>query len=124
MAFPRFVAAGAINTGATYLLYVALLWVIPYGWAYSVSFLAGILLGYLLNSRWVFREAPSLKTAAGYPLIYATNYVLGICLLWLLVDKLGAPAFLAPLVVIPVSVPIMYLLTRALFKKNHDARLD
>lgn len=118
MAFPRYVAAGLVNTGVTYVLYLILLQVLPYLWAYSITFLAGIALGYALNCFWVFRNEVSLKTAMGYPVIYGANYLLGVALLWILVDKLDVPSALAPLFVVAMSVPIMYFVTKILFKKK------
>ena len=118
MAFPRFVVAGAINTGATYLLYLLLLQVSPYGVAYSLSFVAGILIGYLLNSLWVFKRGLETRTATTYPLAYLLNYLLGIGLLWVLVDVTGLPASVAPLLVMLVSVPLMYVVTKTLFQER------
>ena len=38
MAFSRFLIAGALNTGLTYLLYLGLLFLMPYVWAYSLTY--------------------------------------------------------------------------------------
>ena len=76
MAFPRFLIAGAVNTGLTYVLYLGLLLLIPYVWAYSVTYAVGIGTGYLLNARWVFKRVPSLSSATAYPLTYVLNYLL------------------------------------------------
>jgi len=117
--FPRYIVAGALNTLATYALYLALLHVMPYLWAYVVTYGVGIVLGYVLNACWVFRHRPSVRTAAGYPLVYAANLALGAGLLAALVEVIGMPREWAPLVVLGIMVPLMFLLTRALFQRGH-----
>lgn len=108
----RFLVAGGANTVLTYLIYLGLLTIVPYAVAYSVSFVLGIGISYLLNVFWVFRSKPSVRSALGVPLIYAGQYLLGLCLLALLVEVLHVDRRLAPLIVIAVSVPITYVLTR------------
>ncbi len=116
MEFPRFVIAGAVNTGVTYVIYLILLLLMPYFWAYSVAYVAGIAIGYGLNSWWVFRTAPGMRTVAVYPLTYALNYLIGVGLLWLLVEIIEISEELAPLIVVGISVPAMYFLTKAAFR--------
>lgn len=120
MTFPRFVIAGGLNTALTYILYLGLLPLMPYAWAYSLSYVAGIALGYLLNSKWVFKSQASFRTATAYPLTYGINYVLGVGLLWLLVEFVGVPKEIAPLIVVAVSMPVMYVITRSLFQGRLD----
>ena len=115
MAFPRFLIAGAVNTGLTYALYLGLLFLMPYVWAYSLTYAIGICIGYLLNARWVFKRAPSLSSATAYPLTYALNYLLGVGMLWLLVELIHIPKEIAPLLVVAVSVPVMYIVTKSIF---------
>jgi putative flippase GtrA len=117
MAFPRFLIAGAVNTGLTYILYLGLLFLMPYVWAYSLTYVAGIGLGYALNAYWVFKEAPSLRSATTYPVTYGINYLLGMAVLWLLVELMNMPKEIAPLVVVATSVPIMYLISKRIFKR-------
>lgn len=118
---PKYLIAGAINTGLTYLLYLMLVKVMPYIWAYSLTFAAGIVLAYLLNALWVFKSRLQWRSMLSYPLAYVINYTLGVLLLWLLVEQLKLPKEIAPLLIVMLSVPIMYLITKAIFrggKKN------
>lgn len=116
MALSRFVIAGAANTCTTYVLYLALLQFMPYVAAYSVTYLVGIVLGYALNAYIVFKERPTAKSAAMYPLVYALNYLLGLSILYALVEFFDVQREIAPFIVIAVSVPIMYLATKFVFK--------
>lgn len=121
MGFSKFIVAGAFNTGLTYLMYLGLLYFLPYIWAYSLTYVCGIILGYVLNAFWVFRKKPELKTMLAYPLTYAINYVLGVALLWLLVARVGVPKEIGPLIVVLISVPVMYLFTRAIFRGTNNS---
>ena len=115
MVFPRFLIAGAVNTGLTYVLYLGFLFLMPYIWAYSLTYAVGIGIGYLLNARWVFKRAPSLGNATAYPLTYALNYLLGVGLLWLLVELFHIPKEIAPLLVGALTVSVMYIVTKSIF---------
>ncbi|EIF33060.1 putative membrane protein [Burkholderia sp. Ch1-1] len=117
MRFKRFLVSGAVNTLATYILYLLLLEFLPYTWAYTITYAAGIALGYLLSAKWVFKKDLSVRTAASYPLVYLINYAIGIGILKLCVRVLHVPAQVAPLIVICVTVPVMFILTRAIFRE-------
>ncbi len=115
---PKYLIAGALNTGLTYLLYLMLVKVMPYIWAYSLTFAAGIVLGYFLNALWVFKSRLQWQSILSYPLAYLINYVLGVLLLWLLVEQLRLPKEIAPLVVVIISLPIMYATTKLIFRRR------
>lgn len=111
----RFVIAGGLNTGLTYIVYLTLLLIMPYKIAYTLSFLTGIGLGYIFNATFVFRRKPVLRTASLYPFVYLVQYVMGILLLSLFVEKISLDEKIAPILVVIVSLPVMYYLTRLLF---------
>jgi putative flippase GtrA len=94
----------------------------PYVAAYSVTYLAGIVLGYVLNAYVVFKERPTAKSAAMYPLVYLLNYLLGLSLLYALVEFFDVQREIAPFLVIAVSVPIMYLATKFVFKGGENEK--
>ena len=108
----RFLAAGAVNTGLSYLAYLALLRWVTYRWAYSVSFVAGILLSFVLNSLFVFQVSLRWRRLLPYPGVYLVQYLLGLGILHLGVDLLGWDARLMPIAVLAVTVPVSFVLTR------------
>lgn len=114
----RFLVGGVLNTGATLVLYWLLLRVTNYQWAYLGSYCAGILLSYLLNTRYVFRAEHTWLRFAAFPLIYLVVYALGALTLRVSVHHLGVPATLAPLISIAVTLPVSFLLTRALLQRS------
>ena len=78
----RFLIAGGINTLATYLLYLAVLLVAPYPLAYSLSYAAGIIISFILNSRFVFRVPLRWSRLLRYPVVYVAQYLLGLCVIY------------------------------------------
>lgn len=113
----RFLVSGAANTAASYLLYLALQLAMPYQAAYAISFAAGIALAYALNVRFVFRATHTRAKALAFPLVYLFQYVAGALLLALLVERLGVAQELAPLVVVAVTIPVTFVLTRMLLAR-------
>jgi putative flippase GtrA len=115
--FYRFLVAGGLNTGLTYLIYLALLYLMSYVWAYTVTFVIGIAVGYLLNAKWVYRKEVKVGAATAYCFVYLGNYFLGVSLLYIFVELFEISMTLAPIGVVSLSVPIMYFLTRKLVFK-------
>jgi putative flippase GtrA len=110
--FIGFVLVGAANTGLTYLLYLALLQIARYPVAYSLTFVVGIFLSYYLNARFVFRVPLQLRKALQYPAVYAIQYLLGLGLLYLMVEILRMNEAIAPLLVVVITVPVTFLMSR------------
>ena len=114
--FVRFVFVGAVNTGSTYVLYALFALFLDYAIAYTLSYLAGIVIAYVLNARFVFDEPLRFSKALLYPLVYVVQYLCGLFLLHLLIDTLGLDKFLAPFVVIILSLPLTFVMNRLVLK--------
>lgn len=112
----RFLLGGALNTLATLLLYWLLMRFVHYQLAYLASYCAGILLSYVLNTRFVFRARHSWLKFVLFPLVYLVTYAIGALVLKVAVDYLGVPAGIAPLVSIAATLPVSFLLTRVLLQ--------
>ncbi len=112
----RFLLGGALNTGLTLVLYWVLLRFLHYQWAYLASFCAGILLSYLINTRYVFRAKHNWWKFAVFPLIYLVTYALGALALKLSVGHLGVPAAIGPLISIAVTLPVSFILSKLLLQ--------
>ncbi|MDD2031065.1 GtrA family protein [Pseudomonas sp. 39167] len=116
--FFRFLLTGGLNTIATYFLYLALLNILPYIWSYSISYVCGIFLAFVLNRFFVFKEHQGLKTVLLLPMVYVAQYTIGILVVWLWVRKLLLPEYLAPLAAIIISLPLTYILSKLIFVKS------
>lgn len=113
-----FLVAGVVNTGITLVLYWCLLLVLPYQLAYTLTYVAGIGLAYWLNTRFVFRVAPSVRTAAAYPAVYVVGYLTGLGALHFCAEILGWPHAVGIFVSILATIPVTFLLTRALLARS------
>src|SRR4051794_31289578 len=116
--FARFVVAGGVNTGISYAAYLLLLAFLPYLAAYTIAYLFGIALSYLLLTRFVFRTGPRLSTAVRFPLVYVAQYLLGSTVLTLLVEAFGIRASIAAIVAIVVSIPVTFALSRIVLRNR------
>ncbi len=114
--FVRFIVAGALNTGATYIIYRLILLAAPYAFAYTIAFVAGIGISFLLNTTYVFRTAPTVRAAAQYPLVYAVQYLAGLLGLYALVQYLGVDARIAPLITLLLTIPLSFVLSRRVIR--------
>jgi len=108
----RFVAAGAVNTGLSVLVYQAALFVMPHVPAYVLSYVAGIAIAYLLYSRRVFDVPLTASRFAAFTLFYSTSLAVGAALNAVLIEQLGVAERLAIFATIAVMLPVNYLGSR------------
>jgi putative flippase GtrA len=120
--FARFIFFGAVNTAITFAIYVCLLWLVTYSVAYTISYVAGIFMSYWLNAMFVFRERLSIGRALQYPLVYLVQYLLGLGLLFLLVEVANISKVVAPLLIVVLTLPITFLLSRYLIRRSWGLR--
>ncbi len=114
----RFLISGAINTAVTYAVYLVLLRYLDYRSAYGVAFVSGIAFSYLLNVRFVFRVRPNWRSAILFPLVYVIQYLVGLGVLQSAVERFAIPREFALLASIAVSIPLTFVLTRFLLRRN------
>ena len=120
--FLRFLLAGLFNTVAGYLMYLAFALFFDYRLAYTLSFAIGILLAYWVSTNFVFKAAWSWHRLAAFPSVYLVQYVLGLILIWVLVEKLQVSEKLAPVLTVPLTIPITFLVSRFIIKgRTHEA---
>ncbi len=119
--FLRFLVVGGINTAIGYGMYLLFNVVMDYRLAYTLSYLCGILVAFVLNSILVFRQALRWKSLAIYPVVYVLQYGLGLLLVWVCVSILYLPEAYAPLVVIPLAIPMTYAANRIILGKSKHA---
>lgn len=116
--FGRFIVVGGINTVVTYIVYVALVAVLRYPVAYSVTYVLGIVLSYYLNARFVFRRKLRATVALQYPIVYLLQYLLGLVLLYALVEIGHFSKLIAPIFALFITVPITYAASRCIIDRE------
>jgi putative flippase GtrA len=115
--FVRFLAGGLLNTGLTYVLFLGLTSVLPVSVAYTIAYVSGIVLSYLVNVQFVFRSRASVRTVLRFPIVYVVQYLWGLALLSLLVGALGMAPAVAMLVTIATSVPLTFVMARSMLAR-------
>lgn len=111
----RFLIAGLFNTITTFLLYLALMSHLSYKLSYTLAFVTGIILSYVLNRLFVFRAHKGSKSLIAMPLIYLVQYILGMLVILAWVELLFMNPTWGPLVSIAATVPITYILSHHFF---------
>ena len=114
--FMRFLLVGASNTLLSWALFVVLVRLMSYPYAYTLAYAISIVCSYLLNVHFVFKERISLAGFLKFPLVYLLQYTLGMLVMWLLVGKMGVLPEVAMIVVITVTIPITFLASRKIIK--------
>ncbi len=123
--YTSFLICGGLNTLLTYAVYALCLLFWPYKLSYSLSYVSGIFISYYLNSRFVFQEKVSLGKFLQYPLVYLAQYLLGIAILHLCIEYLHISEWLAPFIVIVLSLPVTFVLSKFIIKgKAKDLLLN
>lgn len=117
----RFLISGAINTAATYAIYLALWPLLGYSIAYSIAYVIGIVLAYVLGTRFVFRVPQNMRGMLLFPLVYIVQYLIGIITLHIAVREFDVPQKFALLASIAVCIPVTYLLSRFVLKSRAAA---
>jgi len=112
----RFLIVGALNTIVAYCTYLLLLIWLRYEIAYSIAYVFGIAVSYVFNAVFVFREPMRARSAMYYPLVYLVQFVLGVVLIKVFVIMLKIPEWLAPALVIVLTLPVTYLLSRLIVR--------
>lgn len=118
--FLRFLLAGAANTAVTYAAYLVLLKVLPYLWAYSLTYAGGIVLAYFIQARYVFRASTSWRTFVKFPLVYAVQYGAGYVAMHYLVESGLVSEKLALLFTLCLTVPLGFALSRWLLEPRSE----
>ena len=114
--FARFLVAGAVNTVASYAIFLVLLQFMPYLAAYTIAYVIGVGISYVLLTSFVFRTPRRVTTALRFPLVYVAQYLTGSAVIVLLVEAWAVHASIAAIVAIVVSIPVSFLLSRTVLR--------
>jgi putative flippase GtrA len=117
-----FLLVGVSNTILTYLVYLVLLQVVHYGWAFTGAFAVGLIYTGLLNFRLTFGHHPTVAGLLVFSAYYGLYYVFSLLLLRLLVDVIGISEYFAPLLMLPIVVPVNFVMTKLIVHRFGRAR--
>lgn len=111
----RFLVAGGLNTVVTYLIFLGLLQATNYRISYTIAFVSGIAINYLLGRVFVFKTHQGYRSALILPLVYLIQYLTGASVVWAWVDLFHQRPLLAPAISIVVTLPLTYFLSKLAF---------
>ena len=110
--FRRFLITGCLNAAVSFLLYQIVLLIAPYWLAFSISYVAGMVFSWSVNSVYSFSVRPQVRRILPYAAVSIANYFIGLQILTWLVETIGVHEVVAPLIVIALLVPLSYVGTR------------
>ena len=117
--FLKFLVSGGVNTALTYVIYLILLRFINYQTSYAISYIIGIAMSFILNRYFVFQSDRGIRSAILFPFVYLTQYLLGVFILWIWVDVAGLSKAAGPAIVVCVTIPVTFFLSRAVFTNKN-----
>ncbi|MEA9587218.1 GtrA family protein [Xanthomonas sp. WHRI 10064A] len=118
----RFLISGGLNTAVTYATYLALLQITTYKAAYTLSYISGIIIAFLINRLFVFRTHRGWRSLLMFPFVYLAQYLTSLFLVTAWVEHFGFKPAFAPLAAITVTIPLTFVLSRAVFGWRNSAK--
>lgn len=117
--FIQFGLVGVSNTAISYGTYALLVYLgVPYILANVIAFVVSVLNSFFWNNRFVFKKDSNesrstiktlIKTFISYGM---TGLILSNVLLILLVEKFGMSKYIAPLIILIITIPLNFLLNK------------
>jgi putative flippase GtrA len=116
--FLKFIGAGVVNTIASYLVYLLLVLFLNYQISYAIAFVFGIILSFILNTKYVFEVEQTVKKFVLFPFVYLIQYLLGAFMMNFIIEILEINKFFAPLIVTFCLLPVSYLLSKKILVRS------
>jgi putative flippase GtrA len=110
--FLRFLVMGGANTLVAYAIYLALLPLMRYEFAYTMGYAVGIAMAYLISTRYVFRQPRRKRSAIRFPFVYVAQYLVSLIVLRVAIDGFGVPPWLGLGVAVIFTIPVTFALSR------------
>jgi putative flippase GtrA len=112
--FIKFGVVGVSNNIVSLGVYYVCVAIDPglYMIGYIVGFIAGVLNSYIWNSKYVFRKTANIKILAKTFICYGVTMFLGSIFLFVVVDAMNISTFVAPILVIALTLPFNFLLNK------------
>ena len=110
----RFVAAGVVNTGFSYGVYAAFLWLgISYPLANLAAMISGVLIGFMTQGHFVFRRLEGRRFPF-FVLSWIALWGVNVLLISLLLPLTRENAYLAGALALVIIVPLSFLIQKHL----------
>jgi len=113
--FIKFGMVGVSNTVISIVVYNGLLWIsVHYIIAYTIAFLVSVVNAYIWNKKFVFKSRPAgrKRTFLKVFLSYGSTFLLGMGLLYVMVQHMGISKPLAQILLLIITIPVNFLLNK------------
>lgn len=117
----RFLGVGAVNTLGTLALYQLLLFVLPYTPAYAIAWLVGLVFVNIAYPLFVYGKALASRDSLWNTGYYLLSFAVSWLLLRLFTVELGIAPRLSVFVVLAITVPVNFLVTRHIYRRRAAA---
>ncbi len=107
----RFMFMGGGSTLLMLGIYILLTYIVNFQIAYFISYVITVIILYLLNSFYVFKNRLSFKTFFSFSLVYVGQYAIGAILLEVFV-RLGFSVTYSPLYILLLLLPLTFIVSR------------
>jgi putative flippase GtrA len=114
--FIKFIIVGGANTVISYITYLILLNFFNYKLAYTLCYIVGITVSYILHARFTFQKQYALKSAIVYPFVYMVQYLINLAILHIAVENFHINPQISFIIATLITVPIVFLLSFFTFK--------
>lgn len=118
----RFLIAGSTTTLSVYLLYWVLLLVMDPHVAYPIACIAGIAMSYTLSTLWVFQRSWTRLGLFAFLIGYGVQTLVSYGVFALLLAFTPVPAWVAPVLVTILLLPLTFLMNRELVRRTSPVR--
>lgn len=133
--FLRFLITGSANTVACWTVYLFFNLFFPYGVAYTIAYVFGMVFTYYVNTRWVFKVPMKWSTFLQFPVIFLIRYCIDLLVLYTLVNSLPTPTGFSPLLnkllhpetyspllTVLCTLPLGFLMSRFVLKQRQPKK--
>lgn len=111
--FLKFAIVGVSNTAISFLVYVVLVKLsLYYILASIISYIAGILNSYILNTAFVFKEKKTKKNLFMFSSVYLSALLINLTLLYILVDIIGTGPITGQILVTGIVMIYNYIMQK------------
>ena len=112
--FIKFSIVGLSNTIVALGIYYFLLWLnVDYFIANIVSWVSSVFNSFFWNNRYVFKtEIHWIKSLIKTYIAYSASLVIGLIIMYILIDVMLISKFLAPIFTLFITVPINFILNK------------
>lgn len=111
--FLKFAIVGVSNTAISFLVYVVLVKLsLYYILASIISYIAGILNSYILNTAFVFKEKKTKKNLFMFSSVYLSALLINLSLLYIMVDVFGTGPITGQILVTGIVMIYNYIMQK------------